>query len=135
MAKFGSKSLLRLATCHPDLQRLFKRVVQTYDCTVLEGHRNKPRQDKMLELGRSKLRWPRSKHNSLPSEAVDVMPWFMTKPHVDWEDREAIAKFAGYVLATAEEMGIKIRWGGDWDNDNRVGDERFSDMPHFEILL
>jgi hypothetical protein len=31
-------------------------------------------------------------------------------------------------------MGIAIRWGGDWDQDGFVADERFLDMPHFELI-
>ena len=30
-------------------------------------------------------------------------------------------------------MGLKIRWGGDWDNDTEVKDTGFKDLPHFEL--
>ena len=30
-------------------------------------------------------------------------------------------------------MGLKIRWGGDWDMDTQVKDNNFDDLPHFEI--
>jgi len=33
-------------------------------------------------------------------------------------------------------MGVKIRWGGDWDRDgqrvSRDPDESFNDLPHIE---
>jgi len=30
-------------------------------------------------------------------------------------------------------MGIRLRWGGDWDMDFKVMDNRFDDFPHFEV--
>jgi peptidoglycan L-alanyl-D-glutamate endopeptidase CwlK len=30
-------------------------------------------------------------------------------------------------------MGIKIRWGGDWDSDGDINDNRFDDLVHVEI--
>jgi hypothetical protein len=30
-------------------------------------------------------------------------------------------------------MGIELRWGGDWDQDFEVKDNRFDDFPHFEL--
>ena len=41
--------------------------------------------------------------------------------------------FGGFVLGIASQMGLKIRWGGDWDRDTEVKDNRFDDLPHFEI--
>lgn len=40
--------------------------------------------------------------------------------------------FGGFVLGTAEEMNIDIRWGGDWDGDRSLEDQSFHDLPHFE---
>jgi len=31
-------------------------------------------------------------------------------------------------MAMLEEMGIPIRWGGDWDSDTEVKDQRFDDL-------
>ena len=31
-------------------------------------------------------------------------------------------------------MGIKIRWGGDWDSDTQVNDNKFDDLVHFEEI-
>ena len=41
--------------------------------------------------------------------------------------------FGGFVLGTAQEMGLGIRWGGDWDGDLNLSEERFKDLVHFEI--
>ena len=128
MPKFGSRSRGRLGSCHPNLQRVFNKVVKDFDCTVLCGHRGKEDQNKAFEEGRSKVKYPNGRHNAKPSNAVDVAPY-----PVDWEDRERFSYFAGFVLATAKSMGIELRWGGDWDMDYEVSDNVFDDLPHFEL--
>ena len=129
MPHFSDKSVSNLTTCDTRLQRLFQRVVRDFDCTILEGHRNKDRQNQMVEEGKSQVRWPGGKHNTLPSLAIDVTPY-----PIVWDDRERQTLFAGFVLATAKAMGIDLRWGGDWDSDTEVGDNRFDDLVHFEIV-
>ena len=139
MPRFGQKSASRLQTCHPDLIRLFEKVVYKFDCSILDGHRNKERQDKAFELKRSKVQYPYSKHNKYPSTAIDVAPY-----PIDWGEnggsaqrRKAIARFyyfAGYVKGIAEDLQIEIRWGGDWDGDREFTDQSFDDLPHFELV-
>jgi len=129
MPSFSRTSLSRLNTCDERLQRLFKEVVKTWDCSILCGHRSKEDQNKAFDSGRSKLRYPQSSHNSLPSMAVDVAPY-----PIDWNDLGAFYMFAGYVMRIAEEMGVAIRYGGDWDGDKKTADQRFNDLPHWEIL-
>ena len=133
MPSFGTRSKNNLATAHPDLQRLFNEVVKKYDCSVICGHRNKEDQNKAFHEGRSKLQYPDGKHNKQPSQAVDVVPWFSTKPNIRWNDSQKFYHFAGYVQAVADQLGIVIRWGGDWDSDGELHDQTFFDLPHFEL--
>ena len=128
MPKFGKRSKERLATCDERLQEVFNEVIQFVDCSVLEGHRSQERQDKLYDEGKTKVKYPRGRHNSMPSRAVDVTPY-----PVDWADRERQTLFAGFVIGVARAKGIKLRWGGDWDMDFQVMDNRFDDFPHFEI--
>jgi peptidoglycan L-alanyl-D-glutamate endopeptidase CwlK len=51
MPRFSEKSLSRLGTCDPRLQRVFHEVIRHFDCTILEGHRDKERQNRMVEEG------------------------------------------------------------------------------------
>ena len=51
MPKFGSRSKRNLVTCHEDLQDLFNEVIKYVDCSVIEGHRSKERQNKLYEEG------------------------------------------------------------------------------------
>ena len=52
---------------------------------------------------------------------------------IDWNDKERFYFFAGYVKGIASQMGIELRWGGDWDSDNQLHDQTFMDLPHFEL--
>lgn len=128
-------SKTRLATCNEDLITLFDEVVKHFDCRVIIGHRTEAEQNDAFERGTSKLKWPQSKHNSNPSCAVDVAPY-----PIDWHDRERFHLFAGYVLATAEQLyqigaiSRRVRWGGDWDGDTQVKNNRFDDLVHFELI-
>jgi peptidoglycan L-alanyl-D-glutamate endopeptidase CwlK len=128
MPRFGKRSKERLSTCEKDLQMVFNEVIKYVDCSVLEGHRGKDRQNALYEDGKTKVRYPNGRHNASPSCAVDVTPY-----PVDWADRERQTLFAGFVLGVANQMGIELRWGGDWDQDFEVKDNRFDDFPHFEL--
>lgn len=141
MPSFSESSLAKLETADSDLQALFKLVVKKFDCTILVGHRDKIAQDLAYEKGNSKLKWPDSKHNTKPSLAVDAAPY-----PINWGDHntpkeqrvKALCRFylfAGYVIRTAETMGIKIRWGGDWDMDLDIFDQTFDDLVHFEKVV
>ena len=128
MAKFGKSSKKRLATCDERLQKVFNEVIKYVDCSILEGHRSEERQNYLFQEGRTKVKYPKGRHNSNPSRAVDVTPY-----PVDWDDRERQTLFAGFVLGIARSMDIRLRWGGDWDMDFKVMDNRFDDFPHFEL--
>lgn len=151
MPIFGAHSRAELATVHPKLQELFEQIIRFYDCSILEGHREKAEQDRMRDTGRSQLSWPDSKHNSQPSHAVDVGPWVpgigvpwagtlfaervvKTKKEAQLVAAAHFSQLSGIVLAQAWEMGIKIRWGGDWDGDALIlADQRFDDLGHYEL--
>ena len=131
MPHFSDASNRKLDTCHPDLQRLFRAVVKEVDCTILEGHRNRARQNRMVRVGKSKVEWPNGKHNPMPSEAVDVAPYIQGGPSMN---SRQCAFFAAKVQAKAEELGIEIRWGGDWDGDGDLTDQTFNDLFHYERI-
>jgi len=128
MPSFGKKSQERLNTCDPRLVELFEIVVEDFDCTVIEGYRDKEAQNRAFDEGKSKLKFPKGNHNKYPSLAVDVAPY-----PIDWEDRDRFHYFAGFVKGIASQLGLEIRWGGDWDSDTQTRDNNFDDLPHFEV--
>jgi peptidoglycan L-alanyl-D-glutamate endopeptidase CwlK len=128
MYKFSKRSLSNLATCHPLLQALAQEAIKTFDFTVIEGHRNKAKQMEAYANKTSKLKWPRSKHNKMPSEAFDAIPY----PFPGWSGTQSKAAFqaqAEAILAAWEALGDQtagwkltsahVSWG--WDS------------PHFQI--
>lgn len=128
MPRFGKRSKARLSTCDSRLQNLFNEVIKYFDCSILEGHRGEKEQNDAFAKGNSKLRYPDGKHNKIPSIAVDVIPY-----PIDWEDTERMNYFAGFVMGIATKMGLKIRWGGDWDMDTQTKDTQFKDLVHYEL--
>jgi len=128
MPKFGERSSNNLQTCHEDLQKLFHEVIKHFDCSVICGHRGQEEQDKAYHDGRSKLKFPQSKHNKMPSLAADVVPY-----PIDWNDTRRFYMFVGIVRGIAAMMSIPIRCGADWDGDMEVKDQNFHDLPHFEL--
>jgi len=119
MPSFSSSSSAKLQSCHPDLQELFYAVIEEYDCSVLEGHRSPERQQQLFDEGMTKTL--NSNHLHDPSRAVDVMPY-----PINWDDALEHHKFATKVYQKAIQLGIKVRWGGNFKS--------FFDAPHWELL-
>ena len=119
---FGTRSKKHLRTLDPKLQEVLEHALSTgvMDFTILVGYRGEEDQNAAYAAGNSYLKYPQSRHNSLPSQAVDVAPY-----PIDWKDTERFAKLAGVILASAALLSVDLEWGGDW--------KTLKDMPHFEI--
>jgi len=151
--QFNQSSLSNLSTCHRTLQNLFNEVILKADCSIICGHRGEIEQNKAYESGRSKIKFPHGKHNSVPSLASDVYPYPYDWEAGEWTFNDVFAEgnldkmrrvmnnlkkfyyFAGIVRGIAWELGINVRWGGDWDSDNDLTDQNFNDLPHWEIII
>jgi peptidoglycan L-alanyl-D-glutamate endopeptidase CwlK len=120
----------KLATCHPDLQTLFNAVDEFYSTLIIEGHRGEAAQNKAFKEGKSKLEWPTGKHNKAPSLALDAAP-----APLDWDDTYRFIYYAGIVAEFARQLGIKVRWGGDWNRNGKIKEEQFKDLVHFELIV
>ena len=73
--KYGRRSKERLETLDCRLRDVLMEAIKDMDITILQGHRGKAEQDKAFAEGRSKLKFPQSKHNRSPSMAVDCAPY------------------------------------------------------------
>jgi hypothetical protein len=97
------------------------------DFSVICGERGREAQTEAFNSGHSKVKFPNSKHNSHPSEAVDVCPW-----PIAWNDIERFKDLAVIIWATWNEMseedkdGYTLQWGGSWKS--------FRDYPHWQIV-
>lgn len=137
MASFGKTSRARLGECHLLLQEVMEEAILHFDFTVVCGYRSFEDQEKRFAEGASQLRGGKSKHNVRPSNAIDIAPWYREAPHVRWDGpgvREDFTLMAGIVLGVAGVLGIALRWGGNWNRDNTTTDNKFDDLPHFELI-
>lgn len=140
---FGAKSLENFKTLHPDLQKILAELIMIYDFSIIEGHRTLETQQQYFKDGKSKLDGidKKSKHQSLPSMAVDIMPYYKNfNPFIDRNGDKAFYYMAGLLKGIAEKLlqegdiSHKITWGGNWDNDmDFFNDSKFFDLPHFQL--
>ena len=159
MPNFGNASKARLNTLCPELVEVAYDAIQVIDFSVIETVRGKPLQDKYFNSGTSTVQWPNSKHNvydlrPLP-EAMDLWPYVKpfgalsghptqvekiaaetgrSKSEVREFIYKAFARMAGVIEACAHQRGYKVRWGGDWDGDYNLIDQKFHDLPHIELV-
>lgn len=116
----SKKSLEKLTTCDSRLRIIVGELSSQLDVVVLCGHRTKEEQDKAVAGGFSRAKFPTSKHNSLPSKAVDIAPL-----PIDWNNIEAFEHMVDLVKKIAADHGIAIRCGADFKS--------FKDYPHVEV--
>lgn len=133
---FGITSLKRLSTCDPRLSAVLLLAIDRspIDFGIAEGHRSLERQKELFDEGKSKVDGVtrKGKHNYTPSQAVDVYAFINGR--ASWEG-SSLLFIAGVIFSCASELGLRLRWGGNWDQDGEiVTDQKFQDFPHFEIL-
>lgn len=126
---FSKQSSEILNTCDPRLIDLCNEVNKLYDFSVICGYRDKAGQDKAVEDGTTKLEYPNSKHNTNPSKAIDIVPY-----PVDWKDTNRFILLAGLMTGIGHMKGYTIRWGGAWNGLRDMKNNKFNDLPHFEII-
>ena len=124
MYKFGKRSRERLKGVDSRLVNVLNELIKIMDVTIIEGLRSKERQEQLLAQGKTKTKY--SKH--IEGKAVDLAPY-----PIDWEDREMFHYMGGMLRGLGKAMGVNIRWGGDWDSDGDINDNKFDDLVHVEI--
>ena len=130
MPRFGKRSKDRLKGVNSELVNVLNEVVKSFDITVIEGLRSQERQNELVAQGKSKTKF--GKH--VLGKAVDIAPY-----PIDWECRDDFHYLGGFVLATSKQMGVDVRWGGDWNassffkGQRTTKDNRFDDLVHFEL--
>lgn len=140
---FGNRSKEKLAQCHPDLQLIASESlkVSMVDFGVSEGHRTIEKQQEYFNSGKSKVDGIKikGKHNYQPSLAFDIYAYVKGKPHLAF-NKTYLSYLGGVITATAQRLlnegkiTHKVRWGYNWDGDGEIGtDQRFQDLPHFEL--
>jgi peptidoglycan L-alanyl-D-glutamate endopeptidase CwlK len=104
---------------------------------ILEGVRTPERQKQLYAQGRTKpgpkVTWTLVSNHFVNAKtgfghAVDVVPF-----PIDWNTASKFRAIAAAVMDAAGDLGIPIRWGGNWDGDDRPGEKGETDGPHFEL--
>jgi len=123
---FSDRSYNNLKTCDLRLIVLmsYALVTSDIDFTVICGHRNKEDQNKAFDEGYSRVRFPNGKHNSLPSLAVDIIPYVPGEKDI-WSRIDLFRKLGKHIKKCSKELGIEIVWGGQW--------KHFKDYGHYEL--
>lgn len=133
MATFSAASEVTLVGVHPKLVEVCRAAITIIDFKVMDGVRTLAESQANQISGVSRLKDPtKSKH--LPqadgfSHAVDLAPW-----PINWQDTEMFCVLAGVMFTCAFQLGVRLRWGGDWNSDRSTKDERFRDYGHFELV-
>lgn len=139
--KFGKSSLAALKGVHPMLVAVVALALKKspLDFKVLEGIRTKERQAELYAQGRTKsgniVTWTMNSRHFIDNvtgygHAVDILP----EPY-DWKDLSHFNAVAMAMFQAAEELGVTIRWGADWDMDGNFREKGETDSPHFELVL
>jgi peptidoglycan LD-endopeptidase CwlK len=137
LRQFTTKELKRLESIHPNLRRVVEHASKNCYIFVVCGYRGQHDQDLAFEQGFSKVKYPNSKHNRSAdplfpnqSDAVDLCPF-----PIDWKDIGKFRQIYDAMLAASNELNIPIRAGADFNGDGKVGNDKFIDWPHFELVL
>lgn len=128
---FGERSQRRLDTIDGMLKAVIEKALsyQVMDFTILQGNRPIEEQQRLYAKGRTTEGGivtyvdginNKSKHNYLPSLAVDIAPY----PSLFESSDEQWGMLAGLVQAAANELKVNIIWGGNFN--------KLKDKPHFE---
>ena len=140
MFTFSERSLNNLKGVHPKLVAVVHRALELtpIDFTVLEGVRSQARQDELWAQGRTKpgpvVTWVQTSgthgvQGDGYGHAVDLAPY-----PIDWNDHGRFDGLANVMFAAAKELGVTLRWGGNWDMDSVIHERGESDSPHFELF-
>lgn len=155
----GKTSRARLEGVHPDLVGVVERAIEltTIDFSVHEGLRSRERQAQLVRTGASQtMNGKHLRQADGYGHAVDLLPWLDTdgngSKEISWH-WEHYYPLAEAMREAAQELGVRIRWGGHWGvclNDTKAaaqdlvaqyvahrrkqGKRAFIDGPHFELM-
>lgn len=122
MYRLSADSYKKLAGVDKALVAVVTRAIEisSIDFLVSEGLRTRARQQELFDQRKSQTL--NSKH--LIGRAVDLAP--IIKGVIPWDDKNKFEEVAIAMKRAAQELGIAIRWGGDF--------KTFYDGPHFELV-
>ena len=120
--KFGKGSEQKLATLKPELVKVARRALELspIDFTIVQTARTVAQSQANINNGTSFLKDP-SKSKHITNQALDFAP--LKDGKIDWNDREAFWAVKKAFEQAGKELGIKLRFGADWNNSGDYRDE------------
>jgi peptidoglycan L-alanyl-D-glutamate endopeptidase CwlK len=137
MSKYtlSERSLKRLEGVEEDLVKVvhlaIKRTPVDFGVAWQGGLRTPEEQNQLFKDGYSKCDGHEKLSKHQFGEAVDLQV-YVGGTAVQSEKMQCIV--AGVIASCALELGITLRWGGDWDQDGDIRDNKFNDLYHFELV-
>lgn len=151
MATLGKNSLAKMKGLHPDLILLIEASIKDtpIDFSIVSGVRTTKEQQALYAQGRTtpgavvtQVDGVKKKSNhQVKSDglghAFDFCPYI--NGALNWNATTAFITIALHIKEKAKCLGIRVRWGADWDNDGVTKaqgdkDENFVDLPHIELI-
>lgn len=130
----NNRSIRNISSCDERLHVLVNEAVKDcpFDIIIINGHRSIEEQQALFAKGRTATGIivthcdginKKSKHNFFPSKAFDFAI-LLSDGNITWEVKYYL-EVGNHIKKKAQELGIKISWGGDWKS--------FKDYPHIEL--
>lgn len=156
---WGTTSNQRIAELEPPMQKVLNRYIQIarHDSTIVEGRRSDEQcyinfgkgrtasqclagdcPARYAQPGLAKVTWlgHALSSNHRGGKAVDLYPYpvslVLGRPDKEW--LPLFKDIAEDMKKAAANVGVKIRWGADWDQDGKAHEKGETDNPHFELV-
>jgi hypothetical protein len=156
---WGKSSQDKIAQLDPRLQHVLNHYITfaRHDSTIVEGRRTDEQcfinfgkgrtgaqclaggcPAKYAQPGLAKVTWlgHALSSNHRGGKAVDLYPYpvslVLGRPDAEW--MPLFKDIAEDMKKAAGEVGVKIRWGADWDGDGKTHERGETDNPHFEVV-
>lgn len=131
----GARSRSELTGVHPVLVRCVETAIAAspQDFSVHDGIRSPAEQKELVARGASKTL--NSKHLTQPDgygHAVDLVPYVNGQLRWEWP---LIYPIAAAMAQAAHDLGVRIRWGGDWLWLADEGDARAPDADELDARV
>ena len=128
MYRFSRRSKAKLQQVDHHLQDLMNEVIKHIDISITSGIRTTQEQQDLFAASRSTLDGVHKKSKHQTGRAVDFCA-YGNSVSFDGNDNAFIA---GFIQATAIQMGINIRCGARWDH-KLCSETRLFDPYHIEL--
>lgn len=142
MPELEALSTERLKGVNPKLVETVKQAAKAspFPIRITEGLRSSARQNQLYAQGRTKpgkiVTWTRNSKHMIQADgtghAVDLVP--LIDGAIPWSDKARFRVIRDLMMAAAEDVGVNVRWGADWNRDGVPWQRGEYDGPHFELV-